>query len=315
MSTKPLSSIGLDFDSTAIRGARIELAPGGSETMYVLKQLEQVRGSFTKDEALISGLKQIRDKLQISAADRLVTCVSGKQVYAAQMPFKKLPAAEMKNALRIEIRKSLPFESSGSIIEYQPIDGNDKADVGEYFVTAVANILLDRHLQILGKAGLKPSSVDVLPAAVANTLYAGVTDLEQGNAYVMIHVGPSVCTLVIDGRGAQFFHRTIYFVAEEMFGEAQPATPLPQREWDRRMTALGDEVVRSISFYEKSYRGSKIGGVYLLGDYAKNEHLKTTIQSRTGLYVNHTGIASQLGNKDEAIQGIYEIALALALRN
>ena len=108
-----ITSIGIEFDTMSIRAAKLNLVKSGSKTSVKVMGLSELYGDFSNDDNISGGMKKIKDKSSVTASDRVVTCLAGKQVYVAQMPFKKLADDEMKNALRIEIKKSLPFEVAG----------------------------------------------------------------------------------------------------------------------------------------------------------------------------------------------------------
>ena len=96
-------SIGIELDSESLRAARVTSTDAGMQGDFYISSLEELQGDFTKDEEIISGLKTIKKKFSIIHTDNVITCVAGKQVYAAQTFFRKLPDNEMKNALKFEI--------------------------------------------------------------------------------------------------------------------------------------------------------------------------------------------------------------------
>src|SRR5689334_17984579 len=85
--------VGIEHDHVRIRGARISADSKGG---WIIDRLEEVQGDFAEDAGLIDGLKQIKDKLGVTARDSLVTSVAGKQVLAAQIAFRQLPEEEME---------------------------------------------------------------------------------------------------------------------------------------------------------------------------------------------------------------------------
>jgi Tfp pilus assembly PilM family ATPase len=290
MSQKSINTIGIEYDNLGIRAARMNCSmdtAAGAKTKptYKLLALEEVTGSFIKDEDLVVGLKKIRDKLNIGTAERTVSCISGKQVFVAQITMTRLPANELRNALKLEIRKSLPFDVSGATIDYQVLPETDKkSETLQVMVTAVANVLIHKHLQLLSKAGIKPDIVDTLSTAMGNAFYAGAQEaIEEKKPCVVVHIGQSVCTLIIEGLALPFFHRNIYFSTEELYGVLAAKNPQPERERLRRLNVLTEEVTRSVSYYEKTYNDSGIQRVFLLGEYTDKTELIQAITEKTGL--------------------------------
>lgn len=300
--------VGIEYDHLAIRAARISSDGKGG---VAIDKLEECKGDYAEDEGLGDGLKQIKEKLGVGPRDSLVTCISGKQVFASQLPFRSLSREEMEPALRLELRKSLHFEVAGAALDYQvlnvgeTVDGN--SDQVQVLVALAGGGLLPRQLKVLSRAGLKPSAVDVLPVAIANTIWAWV-EKPREQPQVAVHVGPSVSTIVIDGLRSPFFNRSVYFSAEEIFAK-DPAAALA----DRRLASLGDEVARSLAFYEKSGFGSGFSEILLLGDYLEGTPLADHLRRHTGIPVRRMDIAKKIGGHP-VDPGRFDLALALALR-
>ncbi len=308
--------VGLDYDSASIRGFRVTRLPNGGSAAFSLDSAEEVLGDFSKDEGLTSGLARMKEKLRIGSGAQVATCVSGKQVYVAQMSFRKLKQEETRKALRLELRKSLPFDATTAGIEFQVLDAavEEKPDEQQLLVTAVANAVIAKHLGIMDKAGIKPLILDTLPTCAANAFFEGAGEFaDREMAHVILHFGPSVCTLIINGRKTPFFHRNIFFAADELYGRGAGETP-PEQERKRRIATLVDEVMRSITYYKKNNEGSDIRDLHLLGAYADRPELTQTMADTTGLEVylidlrNHFADASAVNTAD------FALALTLAMR-
>ena len=311
-----ITSIGIEFDTISIRAAKLNLVRSGSKTKVQVMGLSELYGDFSNDDNISGGMKKIREKIAVGASDRVVTCLSGKQVFVTQMPFKKMADEEMKNALRIEIKKSLPFEVAGASIDYQLIEGSKKDDLYQIVVTAVPSIMLSRHVNLMERLGMKPWVVDVLPLAIANAFHLSQDSFAIGLAYVVLHVGPAVTNLIICGDDTvPFFHRHLYFLADEIFGEHEQPAPMTEEDLGRRLGDLTEEIGRSLSFYEKTYGINNFAGVFLLGEYLESQHIKEAVSKKTNLSTEVIDIFPQLKQTSNAPKGKFEVAMALAMRN
>ena len=318
MGTSSAHTIGLEFDNSAIRGAKClggTLRAGAA--FKAVDRLIEIRGDYSREESLIEGFKQVREKLDAGGSDRFVTCVAGKQVFTGQIPFRKLGHTETLNALRFELRKSAPFDLAGATIDWQEVEGNQD-DSGEgkvhLLASAVSGVFMNRHLTTLAKVGIKPWIVDTLPLAIANSFWIRCqVDSDFGVAHVILHTGPGVCTLVIDGIRAPFYTRSIHFSAAEVLGEGRDETP--ERERERRLAALCDEVQRSLSFYEKTAGDVSFDALHLIGDYAANPDLKQRLDNAVGLLFAENDLLKYLEINGEPPVGKFDVAIALALRN
>ena len=322
MSQKSINTFGIEFDALGIRAAAMNVVSDTSEGVptspkYSLHKLEEVAGPFAKDEEIVAGIKKIKEKINIGAGDQVASCVSGKQVYVSQVPFKRLPPGEMPGALKLELRKNIPFEFSGATIDYQVLpEADDKSENLQLLVTVVSHPLISKHLHILGKAGLKPAIVDALPTAIGNAFHAGAgPDADDGKPCLIVHTGPSVCSLIIECKGKPFFHRNIYFTANELFGPLQQSNPLAEREHARRLGILTEEIVRTISYYEKTYDVSGVRNCYRLGEYTDKAELTRAITEKAGLQATNLDLCAQFNVAPAPRQPAkFALAISLAMR-
>jgi Tfp pilus assembly PilM family ATPase len=306
--SRPGHTVGVEYDHLAIRAARLSTDGRGG---FAVEKLEELRGDFSEDVSLLEGLRKIREKLSTGMKDAVVACLAGKQVYASQMPFRRLGQEEMEQALRLELRKTVHFEVATSTLDFELLSDDDGSNGGEaqILVALAANSLLNRNLSLLERAGLKPAFIDVLPVAIANALWTWKGNKEGDYPLVALHVGPQVSTIVIDGESSPFFNRNIYFAAEDMFRpDASPG------DRDKRIQSLVDEVARSLVFYEKNSQVTGFREVLLLGDYLDGATLTDPLQLKTGLPIRKMDLPKQLGSVRESDPGKFDLAVALALR-
>lgn len=300
-------AVGIEFDHLAVRAARIAI---DGSSGYAVEGLADVSGDFSEDDALIEGMRQVKDRLRIGLRDSLSTCIGGKQVSATQIPFRKLAPEEMESALRLEMRKTVPFEIAGATLDYQVLgDGEAQSDTVQVLVAMAAAGMVGRQLGLLEKAGLTPSFVDVLPVAAGNALWSWVGLPKNDNPFVAVHVGPQTSTIVVDGARSPFFNRYVYFAAEDFAG-ADPGSP----DLEKRLRSLAEEITRSVSFYEKSTFAGGFQEVLLLGEYLDTPGLPETIRRITGLPARRMDIPRKLGHAHDQPPGRFDLALALALR-
>lgn len=306
--SKPGFTFGIEHDHQAIRAARISSDGRGS---FTVDRLEEVKGDFSEDGGLLDGFRKVKSLLNIGGRDSLVACLSGKQVFATEIPFRKLGPEEMEQALRLELRKTVHFEVATATLDFEILEENGGSNGGmtQVIVSMAANQLLKRHLGLLEKAGLKAVAVEVLPIAVANAIWAWKGGKPGDHPLVALHVGPQVSTIVIDGENSQFFNRNIYFAAEDVFG---PNASADDRE--KRIRSLTDEISRSLIFYEKSSQITGFQEIMMLGEFLDQEQLKNQIQKATGLAIRNLGLAENLGSVREDVAGRFDLAVALALR-
>lgn len=306
-------SIGIDLDMQSIRAVKIKHT--GKSAKPIISSIEEITGTFVKDEEVIAGLKAMRQRLSVSFGDSIITCVGGKQTYAAQIAFKKMPDEEMHGALKFEIRKNIPFDTVGATISYQFLSQNvKKNELSPLIVTAVSNIIMQRYLRVFEKSGLHPEIIDVFPLTIANAFHIHrdtIKDSEKNGC--ILHIGSEFSTIVIDGDNIPFFNRTIYFAANELFGPSK-SDLIAQREIERRITAFTEEIVRSLAYYENTYHAKAPNILTVLGSYPIPELLQK-IQNDTGQTVRLLNLIGSIDNKYASAESKFDIALILSMRN
>jgi Tfp pilus assembly PilM family ATPase len=307
--SKPGFIYGIEHDHRAIRAARLSMDGRGG---FAIEKLEEVKGDYAEDLGLLDGFRAMRSAMGIGSRDSVVACLSGKQVFATQLAFRKLGTEEMEQALRLELRKTVHFEVATSTLDYEILDEDGGGSTGsetQVMVALASNALLNRHLKLLEKAGLKAIAVDVLPVAMANALWAWKGGEEGDQPLVALHIGPQVSNIVVDAEHSPFFNRNVYFAAEDVFA---PEASAGDRE--KRMRSLADEISRSLIFYEKNSQVSGFQEILLLGEYLEQEQLLEQIQKTTGLPLKKMDLAAKLGSVRDPAPGRFDLAIALALR-
>lgn len=302
-------STGIEFDTYAVRGVRMT---HGAASGYQIDSLVEERGDFTQDAALLDALRKVKSRLSIGGRDPVCTLLSGKQVWAGEVQFRPLAEDELLSALKLEVRKNLHFEASGASIDYQLISEPEEGqEIANYLVVAAHNNLIQRQVGLLERVGMKVSVVEVLPAVVGNALWAQVGNKKTDAAHVALHFGPQVCTVCIDGEKSPFFNRSIYFAAEEVYGQAEQ---LSERDRDRRLTILGEEITRTLAYYEKNSQVPGFGTLVLFGDFAAEPGLPELAQKATGIKPTACDLVGRFGYHAPADAAKYALALALSLR-
>jgi type IV pilus assembly protein PilM len=99
--------------------------------------------------------------------------VSGSGVQIKRISIPSLPKAELKEALRWEIKDQLPFPVETAQIDFHILNEYVEDNVKKLALITVAcpKPLIDRTLSIAKGAGLEPMHLDVGPFAIWNTLF------------------------------------------------------------------------------------------------------------------------------------------------
>jgi Tfp pilus assembly PilM family ATPase len=315
--TKTERCLGLEFDNYGVRALRIVRTVKDKEIRFKLDGIQAVEDDFSKEADLVECLLSLKDKLDVTPRDRVVTSIAGRHVYVAQMPFRRLPAAQMKEALKLELRKQLTFDTSKAMLEYQLVKSRpgEASKQAAVLVSVVSNELIERQLNILKRAELKPAIMDVFPYAVANAFWAG--EEEEGDpsaAHVVVHMSPEVYTVVFEGDDVPFYSRSIYLAARSASMKPAAGAPAPKPDRQRQLMAFNEELKRTISYYKTTHQVGNIGSLYVVGD---PDHIQAFLDSdrgKIGLPVRESRLHERFGDPPGWAPGKFDVAAALALR-
>ena len=142
-------------------------------------------------------------------AKGLITGINGSSASIKQITTMEMPSDELESAMTFEARKHIPMDGTDAVIDYQIIGSNkkevDKIDVG---LVACTKGVLNNHIDLIKDCGLKPGIVDVNPIAMSNA-FSFVKDVPDDGLVVMLDIGAVSSTLVVYGKGEQFFTRDL----------------------------------------------------------------------------------------------------------
>ena len=80
----------------------------------------------------------------------------------------QMNAAELAETMKWEVERQVPFNASEVVMDYQPIqrpEGYADGQNMEVCLAVAQQEMIDRHVEMLFKAGLKPKAIDVEPLA------------------------------------------------------------------------------------------------------------------------------------------------------
>ncbi len=166
-------TIGLDIGSHSIKMVGLKMSSKGPFLTCVgMKEIppgkdkEDVGRIAEVIDALFDGVGLKPGKVRLT--------VSGSGVNIRQIIIASMPKAELKEAVRWEMKAHLPFPIETAQIDFQILnqfieEGVKKVDL---IVVACPNPLIERTLSIAERAGLHPTHLDVGPFALWNALLA-----------------------------------------------------------------------------------------------------------------------------------------------
>ena len=199
--------LGLDIGAYAIKAVELTME-GRAYTLSGYGYARIPSPDKVKDairEALLAG--------HISSK-RAVTAVSGRGVIVRYITVRRMSPAELKNSIRFEAVRYIPFEMDQVTLDCQKIDeGEEDTPNMKVLVAAVKKSLIQEHIDLVRSAGLEPVVIDVDAFALGNaflTLGSQVLTAPDDKALALVDIGGRKTNINIIMRGASHFTREIY---------------------------------------------------------------------------------------------------------
>jgi type IV pilus assembly protein PilM len=201
--------IGLDIGSHSIKVVGLKMTSRGPFlTRAGIKEIPY--GREKGDLTFISEvIKALFVELALKPGKVRVT-VSGSGVNVRRITIASMPKAELKEAVRWEVRSHLPFPVESAQIDFHILEefSEDRVKKLDLIVVACPNHLTEQTLSIVAGAGLKATHLDVGPFALWNALLAW-GQIEQEEGVALIDLGS-------DKTGIHFFKNGILQFSREV---------------------------------------------------------------------------------------------------
>lgn len=328
-SNKLSSGIGLDIGTSAIK--LIELK-------FLKDAVELARCNSEPMQAdLRSQLKRIAPSCAINIS------VSGAQAVIRYIDFPRMNADELKQALRFEAQKYIPFAikevNLDSYILREDLPDNKML----VLIAAVKKEFIDQRLKLIQDAGLKINIVDLDSLALINAFnfsYAKEENMYIKNKTIaLLNIGAAMSNLNILENGHPVLSRDIYIAGNNFSGKIQDATGIDLKSGEELKPAIDQEKLNNVvtaaeqvisdlakelrisfDFYE-SQSASSVSKIFLSGGGSKFTGLKAILANLLSIEVEYwdslrqISIADNIDSKEaKELSAQLAVAVGLALR-
>ncbi len=238
------SFVGLDIGTQTIKAVEVK-GKGGSLQVSAMG-IENtppgaVQGGMVMDpKALGVAIKDLLKKSGIRTG-KSVSAAAGQSVVVRVIEVPKMTPVELKETMKWEVERHIPFAANDVEMDYQPIEdaanaANADSPNMEVLLAVAQRDMVGQHLETLQAAGLTPTAIDIEPLAVGRALIdLSKTGLQAKNV-VIVNMGASQTDVGIFKQGALRFPRTIP-MAGDNFTRAISDTlgvPMEQAEDEKR---------------------------------------------------------------------------------
>lgn len=201
------SLIGLDVGSSSVKAIEMSWHNGPVITGFGYADLP------SPDAVPDTVLGLLRDNDFHSR--RVVTSVSGKSVIVRYLTMFRMSPEDLRNAIRYEADKYIPFDVDEVILDCQPFDvegiGNLASNEMRVLLVACKRAIIDEQLRVLAAAGLHPEMVDVDVFALGNAFETAVGAGENADRVsALVDVGGSKTCVNLMRADTSLFTREIH---------------------------------------------------------------------------------------------------------
>ena len=214
------SYIGLDIGSNLMKVAQVRRTGKGLEVTNLglaPTPPDAFDNSVIIDVQALS--KAVKDMLKTAgiSGGSVISSISGQSAVVVRViEVPQMAPAELTEAMKWEVERQVPFASgagAGVISDFVAIDRPEGYSPGqnmEVLLAAAQQDVVDRHVEMLFAAGLKPKAIDVEPLASGRTLLEmGGPTQPAGHTVAIFNIGASVTDVSIYRDKLLTFSRTL----------------------------------------------------------------------------------------------------------
>lgn len=303
----PSSNIcwGIEIGAAAIKAVKLEAA-GDRVNVLDMAIIDHPRTLSTPGvdpvDVLRVSLGTLISQYDLSKS-QIAVSVPGHSSFAR---FAKLPPVEPKKVpdiVKFEAMQQIPFPLDQVEWDYQTFISPDSPEI-EVGIFAITRERISERLTMLQDVGLTPTYVTLGPIAVFNALAYDLDFNEKTEGTIIVDIGTTSTDLVISeaGRmwvrtfplgGHQFTEALVsafqigYPKAEKLKQEAEDSKHARQVFQAMRpvFTDLGQDIQRSIGYYQSLHKDANLQRVILIGATANLPGLRKYLKQQLGIEV------------------------------
>lgn len=283
-------AVGLDVGTHSIKSVLMSVSGStASVTAAGYKEIPTV-------EARAETLRQFVQEQGLKGRD-VVTSVAGRSVIVRYVNMRKMDPAELKNAIRFEADKYIPFSIDEVVLDCQPIEGSENVgpDEMKVLLVAVKKNLIEEHVTLLRQSGVNPVIVDVDGFALGNAHVLAKSEASAG-VRALVDIGASKTNINVMDNAKSLFTREVYvggadfsdivsrrlsinpFEVEKLKGDPGAKETELREAVQSVSDDLANEVRLSLDFFENEF-DREVASVVLSGGGSRLLGLSETLQT------------------------------------
>jgi type IV pilus assembly protein PilM len=299
---------GLDIGSSSVKIVQLKETGKGFRLMNMavrtLPQEVIVDGAIMDAGIISDTLREMIREMKLKVKDVAVS-VSGHSVIIKKIKVQEMTEEELERNLPFEAEQYVPFDASDVNMDFVilgTVEGEGKMEV---LLVVVKKDVINDITTVVSDAGLNPVVADVDAFALQN-MYETNYVLAPEDVVALVNVGASTTNINIIQDGISIFTRDISvggnqfteaiqkqlqvsFEEAEQLKRGEPVEEKSPEEVESILSViadnLGQEIQRSLDFFNSSNPDIQINRVSLCGGGAKVPSIIQTVEQRLGIQV------------------------------
>ncbi len=328
--------IGLDIGNHSIKAVQLKgkgdkLRLGNLAMLEIPPEVQEEADSAVKNELLAETIKKLIKENDLGTKN-VVTAISGDSVIVRYVKLPYMSEDELKNVITYEAEQYIPLAIDQVVLDFEVLgeleeDGQRKIEV---LLVAAKEDIIDRHIDLLKRAGLTPVVIDVDTFALANAFDYNF-ERNEGETISLIHIGAKLTTINILENGVSHLTRDVAvagnnftreiqrefgisfiqaeelkFRAGEVLLESEDIMQMEIPAKDNETSRIGEaitpvlnklvaEIQRSFDYYESSIRRGTISRIRLSGGTSRLKKIDKYLADKLNLAVEMNDPFQKIG--------------------
>ena len=209
-------TVGLDVGSSMIKVVELSSGRDGVK-LRALGMAPTPEGvmenNIILDPHLLGGVIKKLLKDSGITSKTVISSVSGETALVVRViEVPKMTEEELKETMRWEVERHVPFAANDVVMDFQPIprmDADPNDQNMEVLLVVAQQDMVDKHVETVFATGLKPKAIDVEPLSISRALMELGPDPWGKKTVAIVNVGSNNTEIAIYKNGVIAFPRTI----------------------------------------------------------------------------------------------------------
>ncbi len=308
--------VGLDIGSSSVKV--VQLKRTGEQLSLINLALEEIplevqeeADADVKNDLVADIVKKMFKEHNIHTKD-VVTSLPGDDAIVRYVKLPFMSDEELKNVISYEAEQYIPLAIDQVVLDFDRLgeieeDGQKKLEI---LLVAAKEEIVDRHLDLLKRAGLNPMVIDVDSFALSNAFERNYGHLE-GETISLVHMGAKLTTINILEEGVSHLTRDIQVAGNNFTREIQREFGVSLAEADELKRLQGKvltetEDIMQIEVPTKEDQSARVGESLnsllnkLIAEIRRSfSYYESSIRKKTVTRIVLSGGSAQLKNMDK----------------